>query len=36
MSYGTGADYVLSKFSEEEIKELSKVFEEATKELMEH
>jgi len=35
MSYGTGADYVLSKFSEEEIKELSKVFEEATKELME-
>jgi|WetSurMetagenome_2_1015567.scaffolds.fasta_scaffold117559_2 peptidyl-tRNA hydrolase, PTH1 family len=35
MSYGTGADYVLSKFSEEEIKELNKVIEEATKELAE-
>jgi PTH1 family peptidyl-tRNA hydrolase len=35
MSYGTGADYVLSKFTEEEIKELNKVFEEALKELAE-
>ena len=35
MSYGPGADYVLSKFSEEEIKELNKVIEEATKELAE-
>jgi PTH1 family peptidyl-tRNA hydrolase len=35
IGYGTGADYVLSAFSNEETKELDKVFEEAVKELME-
>lgn len=35
VSYGTGADYVLSRFSNEEIKELDKVFDEAIKELAE-
>ena len=35
MSYGTGADYVLSKFSEEEVRELNKVIEDVKKELAE-
>lgn len=35
VSYGTGADYVLSKMSKEELKEISKTIEEATKELSE-
>ena len=35
MSYGTGADYVLSKMSKEELKELDGVMDEAIKELTE-
>ncbi len=35
VSYGTGADYVLSKMSKEELKELDGVIEEAAKELAE-
>lgn len=35
VSYGTGADYVLSAFSAEEKRELIKVFDEAVKELSE-
>ncbi|HOX96540.1 MAG TPA: aminoacyl-tRNA hydrolase [Candidatus Woesebacteria bacterium] len=35
VNYGTGADYVLSRFSNEEMKELDKVIEEAKKELIE-
>lgn len=35
VSYGTGADYVLSSLSKVEIKDLEKVFEDATKELEE-
>ena len=35
VGYGTGADYVLSKFSKEELAALEKVIEEASKELAE-
>jgi len=35
ISYGTGADYVLSLLSKDEVKELDEVFEEAIKELEE-
>lgn len=35
VSYGTGADYVLSKMSKEELKELDEVMEEVAKELTE-
>ncbi len=35
LSYGTGADYVLSKFSKDELKELGPVISEAVKELAE-
>lgn len=35
VNYGTGADYVLSSLSKDEIKELDNVFEEAVKELAE-
>lgn len=35
LSYGTGADYVLSKFSKEEIKEIGEVIEQIEKELPE-
>lgn len=35
VGYGTGADYVLSKFSKEELASLEKVTEEASKELAE-
>ena len=35
VNYGTGADYVLSSLSKDEIKELDSVFEEAVKELAE-
>jgi PTH1 family peptidyl-tRNA hydrolase len=35
VNYGTGADYVLSNFSKQEVKELDTLFEEIVKELTE-